>query len=92
MSQNYLPKKGTRPEVPATEKIKLTPELGVYTFIDKDGNVKQIEKEKKTNTKYYPNTPSKVEIIVEEYAVIGISDTVAMGIGDQTMAYAEYVK
>lgn len=83
---------GKKPqEIPQQKKAKLNKKLGVYTFIDEDGNVTQIKKEKKSITKFYPNEPSEVDKIIGEYAVIGVSDTVAMGIGDNIMAYAEYV-
>lgn len=89
MARSNFP--GNTGQNPTSSKAKLNKNLGVYTFIDEDGNVRQIKKEKKSITKYYPNAPSKVETIVGDYAVIGVSDTVAMGVGDDTMAYAEYV-
>ena len=82
---------GDEPQAPQTTKAKLNKKLGVYTFIDEDGNVTQIKKDKKTTTKFYPNEPSKTDKIVGDYAVIGVSDTIAMGVGDSVMAYAEYV-
>lgn len=78
--------------------------LGVYVFIDEDGNVTQIKKSKKTIEKYYPNEPTKVDQVdPTEPVVIGIlydvpsagpqSEGTAMGVGDEgggTMAYAIY--
>jgi len=90
MARSNFP--GTKPQAkPQQQKAKLDKKLGVYTFVDEDGNVTQIKKVKKSITKYYPNEPSNVDKIVGDYAVIGISDTIAMGIGDDVMAYAEYV-
>ena len=57
---------------PQQIKAKLDKNLGVYIFIDEDGNVTQIKKKKKSITKYYPNEPSNVENIVGDYLIIGI--------------------
>jgi len=91
MAQSNFPRRGTGPAIPETPKSPIIPKLGVYTFIDEDGNVTQIKKEKKEITMYYPNTPSKIETVIGDVFVIGVSDTIAMGIGDNTMAYAKYV-
>lgn len=88
MSKSNFNKNNTTPE---TSKVKLNKELGVYIFIDEDGNVKQIQKEKKDRKKYYPNIPTKVDDIIGDVYVIGVSDTVAMGAGDNTMIYAKYI-
>ena len=99
MARSNLPRRGSGPANPETEKSKLNPNLGVYTFIDEDGNVKQIKKEKKNITMYYPNAPSKIDSILPDFCVIGIyggnsectsSEGIAMGIGDNLAAYANY--
>lgn len=47
--------------------------LGVWIFIDEDGNVTQIKKSKKTLEKYYPNEATKIdEVDPGEPVVIGI--------------------
>ena len=69
----------------ATEK-----KLGVYTLIDESGNVTQIKKERKSRKKYYPNAATKVETVIGEVFLIGVSDTTPMGIGDNIETYARY--
>ena len=75
-----------------TKKTKavLNKNLGVYTFIDEDGNVTQIKKEKKNKKKYYPNEPTKVDEVIGEIYVIGVSESIPMGVGDNVEAYAKY--
>jgi hypothetical protein len=93
MARSNLPnsKTGAKKAVPDIKKSKLNKNLGVYTFIDEDGNVTQIKKEKKSRQKYYPNEPSAVETVIGEIYVIGVTDDIAMGIGDNVMAYAQYL-
>lgn len=104
MARSNIPNKktGNTTPVPKISKSKLNKNLGVYTFIDEDGNVTQIKKEKKSIKKYYPNEPSKVETVIGDIVVIGISYDddppgtpgtagTAMGIGDNVMAYAQYL-
>lgn len=78
-------------EIKNVAKILFDKNLGVYTYIDENGNVTQIKKEKKDRKKYYPNAETNVEGILGDVYVIGVSDTVAMGVGDDTMAYARYI-
>lgn len=102
MGRSNLPGKGkTYRTAPTKKSSKLNKNLGVYTFVDEDGNVTQIKKVKKSITKFYPNEPSKVESIVGDYAVIGVASIdsgdasdIAMGVGDANngvLVYAEYV-
>ena len=92
MGKSSLPNRKTTSakDIPEITKSKLNKNLGVYTFIDEDGNVVEIKKEKKSIKKYYPNEPTKVDNVIGDVYVIGISDTIAMGVGDATMAYAKY--
>ncbi len=66
-------------------------EYGYYTFVDRYGNVTQINKKKKTYKKYYPNRVSKIETIIGDEVVIGLGEVDTMGIGDNLEAYAEYI-
>ncbi len=86
------------------KKATLNKKLGIYIFVDDDGNVTQIKKDKKIRTKYDPNEATKVDTTIGVVYVIGIDGegpigedgstigaTTAMGIGDTTEAYAKYV-
>ena len=68
-------------------KSKVKNNLGVYIFIDESGNVTQIKKEKRTRDVF--NITDEVTLL-DEYYVIGVSDTDPMGIGDDLMAWAVY--
>ena len=70
MAQSNLGKNTSQP-IPNGKPV-LDKNTGVYIFIDEDGNVKQITKEKKSVKKYFPNEPSKVEEILGDVCVIGI--------------------
>lgn len=75
-------------------------DYGVYIFVDENGNVTQINKEKKERLKFYPD---QINAPLIEPCVIGISgdigvenctEGIAMGCGDigsnTEMAYAIY--
>lgn len=74
--------------------------LNIYSFIDEDGNVIQIDKditEKGTRLKYYID-PDRPAIDYVGDCVIGVSDAIdgdctygiGLGIGDDTWARARY--
>lgn len=63
---------------------------GVFTYVDEFGNVRQIRKEKRA-TKKFTQEPSNIDKIIGVPTVIGVSDTIPMGIGDYLMAYALYI-
>lgn len=75
-----------------TNKVK----KDVHIFVDKDGNVEQIEKKEKDRLKYYID-PTYSDMVLD-YCAIGINDEesgecsygIAMGVGDNLMAYAKY--
>ena len=90
-NKSNFPRRGSGSTPPKLEKSKINPNLGVYAFVDKDGNVTQIKKDKKDTEKYYPNEPSKVDTVLGDVWVIGVSDDIAMGVGDEVMAYAKYI-
>ena len=69
----------------------LDKETGVYIFIDDQGNVRQVTKEKKTLDKFYHDKPTAVDNIIGDVWVIGVSDDIAMGVGDETASYAKYI-
>ncbi len=98
---NFTGKKAS--QTTKTTKSILDKNLGTYIFIDKYGNVKQIEKEKKIIKKYYPNEPTTIDIVIGETFAIGINGegpldekgatigaTKSMGVGDNIEAYAKY--
>jgi len=64
-----------------------TKNLGVYTFIDENGNVTQIKKEVRRKVLLYP----EVEMSMD-WVVIGVSDDTVMGISDNPvdMVLANY--
>lgn len=86
--------------VTTNTEIKVTQPGNVYTFIDENGNVTQIQKSVKERLKFYPE---QVNAPVIEPCVIGVSgdlgrtnctDGIALGCGDvgsnTEMAYAIY--
>lgn len=68
----------------------------IRVFIDNSGNVTQIEKQDKSRFKYYID-PTYTDMVLN-YCAIGISDEefgecsygIALGIGDNLMAFAKY--
>ena len=74
-------------------------ELGVYTFIDKNGNVTQINKKNKKRYKYCADPKLPQQDLITP-CVIGISGAPGdadciygkgLGFGDTTFGYAKYV-
>lgn len=77
------------PDAPISNLETDSEDLGKYIFIDEYGNVTQIPKVKKTLEQYYPNNPSNVDELLVDVEVIGVTDTIAMGVGDNVMAYSK---
>lgn len=66
--------------------INNTPKnLGVYIFVDENGNVIQIKKEDRKKIIIYPEKEMEMD-----WTVIGVSDDTAMGVSDTMMAFANY--
>ena len=91
MGKSSISNRRTENGTPIIEKAPLKKQYGIYTFIDEDGNIVEIKKEKDERKPYEKAVDVKETVLSDGIWVIGVQDTVAMGAGDLTACYAIYI-